>query len=76
MTESTRQLEDELAKRYRQPRGVEQYGIEAVPEAKRDVRWWDLFAIVLNFLVNPGTVLVAGLAVASGLSFWGALTAE
>lgn len=76
MTESTGQLEDVLAKRYRQPRGVEQFGIEAVPEDKRDVRWWDLFAIVLNFLVNPGTVFVAGLAVASGLSFWGALAAE
>jgi NCS1 nucleoside transporter family len=82
MTESTErdhsaeQLEDVLAQRYRQPRGVEQFGIEAVPEAKREVRWYDLFAIVVNFLVNPGTVLVAGLAVAAGLSFWGALAVE
>jgi NCS1 nucleoside transporter family len=77
MPESTgQQLEDELSQRYRQPRAVEQFGIEAVPENKRDVRWYDLFSIVLNFLVNPGTVLVAGLAVASGLSFWGALLVE
>lgn len=76
MTDATMELEDVLAKRYRQPRGVEQFGIEAVPDAKKDVRWWDLFAIVLNFLVNPGTVLVAGLAVASGLSVWGTLVAE
>ncbi len=76
MNETPGQLEDELAQRYRQPRGVEQFGIEAVPEHKRVVRWYDLFVIVVNFLINPGTVLVAGLAVASGLSFWAVLAAE
>lgn len=76
MSESTEQIEDVLSKRYRQPRGVEQFGIEAVPDAKRDVRWYDLFVIVVNFLINPGTVLVAGLIVASGLSFWGALVVQ
>lgn len=70
------ELEDVLSRRYRQPRGVEQFGIEAIPPEKKTVRWWDLFSIVLNFLVNPGTVLVAGLAVAAGLSFWGALFVE
>ena len=38
MSDSTTQLEDELSNRYRQPRGVAQFGIEAVPEHKRDVR--------------------------------------
>jgi NCS1 nucleoside transporter family len=68
-------LEGELAQRYRQPRGVEQFGIEAIPENRRTVRWYDLFAIVLNFLVNPGTILVGALAVASGLAFWAAVVA-
>jgi NCS1 nucleoside transporter family len=76
MTDSDGRLEHVLARRYRQPRGVEQFGIEAVPESMKTVRWYDLFSIVLNFLVNPGTVLVAGLAVGAGLSFWGVLTVE
>jgi NCS1 nucleoside transporter family len=66
-------LERELAQRYRQPGGVEQFGIEAIPEDRRTVRWYDLFSIILNFLVNPGTILVGALAVASGLSFWAAV---
>jgi NCS1 nucleoside transporter family len=76
MADSDGQLEQVLAQRYRQPRGVEQFGIEAIPDSKKTVRWYDLFAIVLNFLVNPGTVLVAGLAVGAGLSFWGVLVIE
>jgi NCS1 nucleoside transporter family len=66
-------LESQLAQHYRQPKGVEQYGIEAVPEQQRTVRWYDLFSIILNFLVNPGTILVGALAVVSGLSFWAAV---
>ncbi|NIH78463.1 purine-cytosine permease family protein [Amycolatopsis viridis] len=65
----------ELARRYRQPRGVEQFGIEAVPPELRTVRWYDISLIILNIVVNPGNVLVAGLAVAAGLSFWAALLA-
>jgi NCS1 nucleoside transporter family len=34
------------------------------------VRWPDLFLLVSNFLINPSTILIGGLAVASGLSFW------
>lgn len=67
-------LDRDLAERYRQPAGVEQFGIEAIPQDRRTVKWYDLFAIVLNFLVNPGTILVGALAVASGLSFWAAVT--
>jgi len=65
-----------LAQRYRQPKNVEQYGIEAIPEEKKTVRWWDVFFMILNFLVNPGMILIAGSAVAAGLSFWGAVVAE
>ena len=49
---------------------IEAYGIEPIPEALKTVRWPDLFLLVSNFLVNPGTILIGGLAVASGLSFW------
>jgi NCS1 nucleoside transporter family len=69
-------LEESLAKRYRQPKGVEQFGIEAVPPELKTVRWWDLFLMVVNFLVNPGTIVVGGLAVASGISFGAVLTAQ
>jgi len=44
-----------------------------VPEALKTVRWFDLFSIMFNFLINPGTLLGSGLAVAAGLSFQGAV---
>lgn len=69
-------LERDLQKRYRQPNGVEQFGIEAVPESRKTVKWYDLFSIILNFLVNPATILRGGLGVAAGLSFQGSLLAE
>ncbi len=49
---------------------IEGYAIEPIPEALRTVRWPDLFLLVSNFLINPSTILVGGLAVVSGLSFW------
>src|ERR1700727_2653392 len=52
---------------------IEAYGIEPIPEALKTVRWPDLFLLVSNFLVNPSTILIGGLAVASGLSFWAAI---
>ena len=69
-------IERDLQKRYRQPNGVEQFGIEAVPESRKTVKWYDLFSIILNFLVNPATILRGGLGVAAGLSFRGSLLAE
>ncbi|MBV9964217.1 MAG: cytosine permease [Alphaproteobacteria bacterium] len=69
-------IERDLQKRYRQPKGVEQFGIEAIPEARKTVRWYDLFAIILNFLVSPATILRGGLGVAAGLSFQASVTAE
>ena len=68
--------ERDLQKRYRQPGGVEQFGIEAIPAAKKTVKWYDLFSIILNFLVNPATILRGGLGVAAGLSFQASLAAE
>lgn len=69
------QFEESLRPRFRQPRGVEQRGIEPVPVQARTTRWGDIFSIVFNFLVNPGMILIGGLAVAGGLSFWGAVAA-
>jgi NCS1 nucleoside transporter family len=69
-------IERDLQKRYRQPKGVEQFGIEAIPEARKTVRWYDLFAIILNFLVSPATILRGGLGVAAGLSFQASVLAE
>jgi NCS1 nucleoside transporter family len=69
-------IERDLQKRYRQPNGVEHFGIEAIPESRKTVKWYDLFSIILNFLVNPGTILRGGLGVAAGLSFQGSLLAE
>lgn len=69
-------IEERLRARYHQPKGVEQFGIEAIPSHLKTVRWIDLFSIVFNFLVNPGVILVAGLAVAAGLSFWESIIAE
>ncbi|HVC53217.1 MAG TPA: cytosine permease [Stellaceae bacterium] len=69
-------VERDLQKRYRQPKGVEQFGIEAIPESRKTVRWYDLFSIILNFLVNPATILRGGLGVAAGLSFQASLAAE
>lgn len=68
-------VEGRLARKYRQPRGVEQFGIEPIPEGLKTVRWYDLFLIIVNFLLNPGIILIGGLAVAAGLSFWAAMTA-
>jgi cytosine/uracil/thiamine/allantoin permease len=66
-------IERRLRERYRQPAGVEQFGIEPVPEERKIAGWFDLFSIMLNFLINPGMMLSGGLMVAAGLSFQAAL---
>lgn len=63
------ELEEKIRHYYRQPKGVEQYGIEPVPTEKRTVRWFDIFAILFGFSLNPGTIMTGGLAVVAGLSF-------
>jgi len=69
-------IESELQQRYHQPKGVEQFGIEAIPEELKTVKWYDLFSIILNFLVSPSTILRGGLGVAAGLSFQASVAAE
>jgi NCS1 family nucleobase:cation symporter-1 len=78
MTETTfdTAIESELRHRYHQPKGVEQFGIEAIPQSLKTVKWYDLFSIILNFLVSPSTILRGGLGVAAGLSFQASVAAE
>jgi hypothetical protein len=68
-------IERRLRARYRQPAGVEQFGIEPVPEERKTAGWFDLFSIMFNFLINPGIMLSGGLMVAAGLSFQAAVAA-
>ena len=69
-------LEAELSAQYHQPKGVEQFGVEAIPDDLKTVRWYDLFFIVMNFMINPGNILIGGMAVVAGLSFWASVAAE
>ena len=72
---SVAEIEEKIRRRYHQPKGVEQFGIEPVPPELKTVRWHDIFAIIFGFALNPGSMLVGGMAVVSGLSFWGAVGA-
>jgi len=69
------EIEEKIRRRYHQPKGVEQFGIEPIPSELKTVRWHDIFAIIFGFALNPGSMLVGGMAVVSGLSFWGAIGA-
>ena len=44
MTETTfdTAIDSELQRRYHQPKGVEQFGIEAIPTGLKTVKWYDL----------------------------------
>ena len=72
---SVTEIEEKIRRRYHQPKGVEQFGIEPVPTELKTVRWLDIFSIIFGFALNPGSILVGGLAVVSGLSFFGAVGA-
>lgn len=75
MPHTEAELEEKVRHHYRQPKGVEQFGIEPVPTEKRTVRWFDIFSIIFGFALNPGSILTGGLAVVAGLSFLGAVVA-
>src|SRR5919107_4577718 len=38
---------DLLARKYRQPKGVEPFGVEPIPEHLKTVKWYDIFFIVV-----------------------------
>jgi NCS1 nucleoside transporter family len=67
------EIEEKIRHHYHQPKGVEQFGIEPIPTEKRSVRWFDIFAIIFGFSLNPGAIMTGGMAVVSGLSFQGAV---
>src|SRR6516225_12121478 len=70
---SVMEIEEKIRQRYCQPTGVEQFGIEPVPPKLKTVRWHDIFAIIFELALNPGSMLVGGMGVVCGLSFWGQL---
>ena len=72
---SVMEIEEKIRQRYCQPTGVEQFGIEPVPPKLKTVRWHDIFAIIFELALNPGSMLVGGMGVVCGLSFWGAIGA-
>ena len=59
------EIEEKIRQRYRQPKGVEQFGIEPVPPELKTVRWHDIFSIIFGFALNPGSMLAGGMAVHS-----------
>jgi len=52
---SVMEIEEKIRQRYRQPKGVEQFGIEPVPPKLKTVRWHDIFAIIFELALNPGS---------------------
>jgi nucleobase:cation symporter-1, NCS1 family len=69
-------IESELSSHYHQPRSAEQFGLEAIPQQLKTVAWYDLFLIIVNFLINPASILIGGMSVAAGLPFWAAVAAQ
>jgi NCS1 nucleoside transporter family len=66
-----------LAKKHRAPESVEQFGIEPVPQNMKNSKFWDLFAIMLSFQLNPLTFVIPAQAVIiGGLSWWGAILTQ
>lgn len=71
------QLEEELAKKYKNPKGVENFGVEPVPDELRTTRWYDLLMIFASFFITPVHMMIAGTAITvGGLSFWGAIFSQ
>ncbi len=68
-------IEEQIRRRYHQPKGIEQFGVEPIPQEKKTVRGLDIFSIILGLCLSPGSIMVGGLAVVSGLSFLGAVAA-
>ncbi len=55
---------------------VERFALEPIPDSLKTVRWPDLFLLVSNFMINPSSIVVGGLAVAAGLSFGATILAS
>ena len=69
--EDIKKLQEELAEKYKNPKNVEHFGVEAVPEELKTTRWYDLFMIFASFFITPVHMMLPGtFALVYGLSFW------
>lgn len=75
--EDVLQLQEELAEKYKNPKNVEQFGVEPIPEELKTTRWYDLLMIFASFFITPVHMMIAGTAMlVTGLSFWGAIFSQ
>src|SRR6202521_6297585 len=72
---TTVETDEKIRRRSPPPKHVDTFGSEPVPPELKTVRWYDIFSIIFGFALNPGSMLVGGMAVVSGLSFVGAVGA-
>src|ERR1700686_556664 len=72
---TTGEIEKKIRQGHQQPKRGEVFGTEPGPPELKAVRWLDIFSIIFGFALNPGSMLVGGMAVISGLSFVGAVGA-
>lgn len=71
------QMEEELQKKYKNPKNVEHFGVEPIPDKLRNTRWYDLFMIFASFYITPVHMMVAGTCITvGGLSFWQGVFAQ
>lgn len=69
-----KQLQEELAKKYKNPKNVEHFGVEAIPPELKTTKWYDLFMIFASFFITPVHMMLPGtFALIYGLSFWQAV---
>lgn len=72
--EDVKKLQEELAQKYKNPKNVEHFGVEAVPKELKTTRWYDLFMIFASFFITPVHMMLPGtFALVYGLSFWQAV---
>lgn len=75
--EDVEKIEQELAQKYKNPKNVEHFGNEPVPEKLKTVRWIDLTMIFASFFITPVHMMIPGtMVLVNGLSFWGAIWSQ
>ena len=68
-------IEEQIRRRYRQPKGIEQFGVEPIPLEKKTVRGLDIFSIIFGFASIPVRSWLADWRSSAGLSFSSAVVA-
>lgn len=75
--EEIQRIEKEIAEKYKNPKNVEQFGNEPIPDKLKTVKWYELFAIFASFFITPVHMMIPGtMVLANGLSFWGAVWSQ